>query len=92
MKRVEKEFVRQACIKPARYEEKATGKSRVMQELLSDGTMVESTVPVVEKTFSPALFEDRIETREFFVVEIGDDVHEFATEKEAKDFMKGSRR
>lgn len=89
MKQIEKQITRKVCVKPAIYEEKATGKSRIVQEILADGTMVESTIPVIEKTFSPAVYEDRAETRGFFVVQNGDDIHEFATPEEARDFQKG---
>jgi len=65
-----------------------TGKTRDVEREDADGKKFVETVPVRRKKFVEAVNEDYTETEQRHCVDDAGETHEFADEKQAKNFLK----
>lgn len=83
---VEVEVLRERVESPATYEDRDTGQTRKVKD--KDGVDVD--IPVIERVFKPAKVQQVIEKKTVWPVrETSGEVHEFASEADALDFIKG---
>ncbi len=76
------------CVTPAHVIFEDTGKTRAVDRVDDDGAKFVENVPVRKKKFVDAVYRDETETQQRFSVEDGGETHNFATEAQAKDFLK----
>jgi hypothetical protein len=74
-------------IKEAHYQEIETGNFKEISILDEQGVERKELIPIYSKVFIEAVTESALEEKIAWVVAIGNEEHQFATEEEARDFI-----
>lgn len=74
-------------IKEAHYQEVETGNFKEISIFDKDGVERKELRPVFNKVFIESVTEPALEERTVWIVSSGNEEHQFATEKEARDFI-----
>lgn len=74
-------------LKEAHYQEVETGNLKEISIFNENGTERKELRPIYNKVFVEAVTEPALEEKTVWSVIIGGEEHQFATEKEARDFI-----
>lgn len=74
-------------VKEAHYQEIETGSFKEISIFDSQGVERKELRPIYNKVFIEAVTEPALEEKNVWVVTSGNEEHQFATEKEARDFI-----
>lgn len=89
--KVKKQVERVRVISPAMYKEKKTDRVKEVSVQGADGVIRTEERPIYEKVLVEAVSENIVEEVTVWQIVDKDDVHEFATEKDAKSFLSGGK-
>jgi len=88
--KVVKTEIVERVVRPARYEERDTGEKAVNRTRNARGVLEDKELPIIERVWRPAEKEEVAVKRSVWEVEQEDgQIHEFANEEDALDFLKG---
>ena len=86
------QVTREVLVKPARLEDRDTGKKKIIQTIDKQGKQQEEQIPVLERVQIEAEYKQVKEDKFLWCYDDGTDVHEFANETDAKEFRKTLKR
>lgn len=84
------ESEKERIVRPAHYREVDTGNRRQLEIIKPDGQKVIEERPIIERVFQEAIKDKVIVKTTIFAYDDGVDEHHFATEAEAKEFLKSN--
>lgn len=89
-RKVEKTELAERVVRPAGYEERDTGEKAINRVRNARGALEDKEVPIIERMWRPVEKQEVAIKREVWEVEQDDgQVHEFANEADALDFLNG---
>ena len=89
IKKTVKKEIHKKLVSQSVYRDDPTGETQFIKIRGKDGKIKEVERPLTERVFIPAKYEEKEIERTVYIVEDGDEIHEFASQEDAKKFTRG---